>query len=220
MAVMKRSGYRGDGGILKKIKVLGGILLVFCSVLIIPAFASEAASPRENPSVQNFRYNYDFISFVYNLINDGLDLLPDDLEKMILKDQGIDALMEGALTFDPQETSLKYSLAPINFGAQASYVVLNIYDGIPKNAVIPRAIYYDGFEGGENFSGQIIEGKKALARSIHLHRDKYNLALNLLTDIWLTNFKKSGQEVTDLPKEGVYLRDANEELYLYEEAQK
>lgn len=217
---MNRAGYRGDGGILKKIKVIGGIFLVFCSVFIIPVFASEAPSLRENPSVQNFRYNYDFISFVYNLINDALDLLPDDLEKMILKDQGVEALMEGALTFDPQESSLKYSLAPINFGAQASYVVLNIYDGVPVNVVIPRAIYYDGFDGGEIFSSRIIEGKKALARSSHLHRDKYNLALNLLTDIWLANFKKSGQEVTDLPKEGVYLRDANEELYLYEEAKK
>jgi hypothetical protein len=205
---------------LKKIKVIGGIFLVFCSVFIIPAFASETPSPGENPSGQNFRYNYDFISFVYNLINDALDLLPDDLEKIILKDQKVDVLLEGALAFDPQQSSLKHSLEPINFGAQASYIVLHIYGGIPVNAAIPQAIYYNGFDSSENFSGRIVEGKKDLARSSHLDRDKYNLALNLLTDIWLVNLKKSGQKITDLPKEGVYLRDANEELYLYEETQK
>jgi hypothetical protein len=194
--------------------------LVFCSVSMIPAFASEAPSPGENHSLQNFRYNYDFISFVYHLINDALDLFPDDLEKIILKDQKVDVLLEGALTFDPQEPSLKYLLEPMNFGAQASYVVLHIYGGAPVNAVIPQAIYYNGFDGSENFSGRIAEGKKGLAKSSHLDRDKYNLALNLLTDIWLVSLKKSGQKITGLPKQGVYLRDGNEELYLYEETQK
>ena len=92
--------------------------------------------------------------------------------------------------------------------------------GVPVNGVIPEAIYYNGFNRDDNFSGRIIEGGKQVEKSSRPDRDRYNLALNILTDLWLVDFEKSGQKITDPPREGVYLRDAHEDLYLVEEAQK
>jgi hypothetical protein len=43
------------------------------------------------------------------------------------------------------------------------------------------------------------------------------LALNLILNLWLTNFTKAGEKIS-APKEGVYLRDSDERLYCYEEA--
>ena len=183
------------------------------------ASSVAASSPGPDPGPEDFRTNYDFISFVYNLINDALDLLPVDLEKRVLQGGKADPLLAGALAFDPQQKSLKFSLEPSNLGAQASYVVFQIYGGAPVNAVIPQAVYYNGFDRGEDFSGRIIEGRRRIEKSSRPDRDRYNLALNILTDLWLLDFEKSGQKITDPPREGVYLRDAHEELYLVEEAQ-
>ncbi len=204
----------------QRIRVLSfGLLLLGCC-WVGPASSVAASLPGWDQGSEDFRTNYDFISFVYNLINDAIDLLPTDLEKRVLQGRKVDSLLTGALAFDPQQKSLRFSLEPSNLGAQASYVVFQIYSGAPVNAVIPQAVYYNGFDRGENFSGRIIEGRRQIERSSRPERDRYNLALNILTDLWLVDFEKSGQKITDPPREGVYLRDAHEDLYLVEEAPK
>jgi len=183
-----------------------------------PASSAAASSPGPDQGIEDFRTNYDFISFVYNLINDALDLLPADLEKVVLRGRKVDSLLAGALAFDPRQKSLRFSPEPSNCGAQASYVVFQVYGGVPVNALIPQAVYYSGFDRGENFSGRIIDGGRQIEKSSRPDRDRYNLALNVLTDLWLVDFEKSGQKITDPPREGVYLRDAHDDLYLAEEA--
>ena len=203
----------------QRIRILSFVLLLLGCGWAGPASSVAASSPGPDQGPEDFRTNYDFISFVYNLINDAIDLLPADLEKLVLQGRKVDSLLAGALAFDPQQKSLRFSLEPSNLGAQASYVVFQIYGGAPVNAVIPQAVYYNGFDRGENFSGRIIEGRRQIEKSSRPDRDRYNLALNVLTDLWLVDFEKSGQKITDLPREGVYLRDAHEDLYLVEEAQ-
>jgi hypothetical protein len=204
----------------QRIRILTfGLLLLGCG-WAGPASSGAASSSGPDQGREDFRTNYDFISFFYNLINDAIDLLPDDLEKLVLQGRKGDSLLAGALAFDPQHKSLRVSLEASNLGAQASYVVLQIYGGAPVNAVIPQAVYYNGFDRGENFSERIIEGRRQIERSSHPDRDRYNLALNVLTDLWLVDLEQSGQKITDPPIEGVYLRDAHEDLYLVEEAQK
>ena len=203
----------------QKIRILCFFLLILGCGWAGPVSFVAASSPGLEQGLEDFRTNYDFISFVYNLINDAMDLLPADLEKLVLQDRKVDRLLAGALSFDPLDKSLKFSREPSNLGAQASYIVFQIYGGVPVNAVIPQAVYYNGFDRSINFSDRIIEGKKQIEKSSRLDRDRYNLALNVLTDLWLMDLEKSGRKITDLPKEGVYLRDANEDLYLVEGAQ-
>ena len=179
-----------------------------------------ASLPGADQGPEDFRTNYDFISFVYNLINDALDLLPPDLEKLVLQGRKVDSLLAGALAFGPQQKSLKFSPEPSNLGGQASYVVFQVYGGVPVNALIPQAVYYNGFDRNENFSGRITEGSRQIEKSSRPDRDRYNLALSILTDLWLLDLEKSGQKITEPPREGVYLRDAHIDLYTVEEAPK
>jgi len=204
----------------QRIRILIFALLLSGSGWAGPPSSVAASSPGPDQGLEDFRTNYDFISFVYNLINDALDLLPADLGKLVLQGRKVDFLLAGALAFDPQQKSLRFSLEPSNLGTQASYVVFQVYGGVPANAVIPQVVYYNGFGGEENFSGRIIEGRGQIEKSPHPERDRYNLALNVLTDLWLVDIEKSGQKIKDPPREGVYLRDAHEDLYLVEEAQK
>ena len=196
------------------------VLLIFGCGWVWPASPGAAASAGSNPGAMDFRGNYDFISFVYNLMSDALDLLPDDLENLVLKGQKVDSLLAGALAFDPWEKGLKFSIEPSNLGAHAAYIVLQIYGEVPINVVIPQAVYYSGFEKSEDVSGRISDAKRLMEKSTHTDRDRYNLTLSILTDLWLLDIEKSGQKIKDPPKEGVYLRDRDDELYLVEGAEK
>jgi len=166
--------------------------------------------------MKSTRYNDEFVSLVYSLVNDALDILPDDLEKLILKEEDLNLIMEGAVTYEGGG-EINFSLTPNHFGVQASYVVLNIFGSPPSNVTIPQSIYYEGYDSDDNFPKRIRRGVEHIQNSENKSRDMYNLALNLLVDMWITNFKKGGYKIGNLPKEGVYLRNSNEKLYCYEE---
>jgi hypothetical protein len=99
-----------------------------------------------------------------------------------------------------------------------SYIVRRIYktDEI-KDLAIPEVIYYEGFKNIENIENIVREESSKLTNSERLYRDQYNISLNLLVNLWLTNLKKSMNRIRKIPKEGIYLRDSTGELYFHEE---
>ncbi len=157
-----------------------------------------------------------FTFLISRLIIDALYLLPVSIKRLIKKNKK--AIIEDAVTYYREKKFPKHYPESQDLGGQASYTLMKVYGKKPTKITIPRAIYYDGFEEGWDFNNKLVKGKKQLNTSRNLSRDTYNLALNLLVNLWLSNLRKSRKKISPLPKEGVYLRDANKRLYLYEEA--
>lgn len=86
-----------------------------------------------------------------------------------------------------------------------------------KDLSIPEVIYYEGFKNIQNIENIVREESSKLTNSEKLYRDQYNISLNLLVNLWLTNLKKSMDRIRKIPKEGIYLRDSTGELYFHEE---
>jgi len=82
-----------------------------------------------------------------------------------------------------------------------------------KDLSIPEVIYYEGFKNIQNIENIVREESSKLTNSEKLYRDQYNISLNLLVNLWLTNLKKSMNRIRKIPKEGIYLRDSTGELY-------
>jgi hypothetical protein len=155
-------------------------------------------------------------ALIYSLINDALDLIPGNYRNAMVGDEDIDEIMEGAINYD-FSIPLNYSISPENFGAQAAYIAIMVYGKEPTEEIkIPEAIYYKGFIPLKDIEEQISEGKEQLRKSEVLYRDQYNLALNLVVNIWIETLRSSGRAIKNRPKEGVYIRNSDNNLYPYD----
>jgi hypothetical protein len=155
-------------------------------------------------------------SLILALIDDAVDLLPDEYRDSIIKDGNIDAIVEGSINYDPSQ-SLNKSLDSSNLGGEAAYIARKIYSEDPKEEIlIPQSIYYEGFSPVKDLEQSIEKGKNNLKKAEVLYRDQYNLALNLLVNLWIENIKYSKKILKKMPKEGVYLRDEENDLYPYD----
>jgi hypothetical protein len=168
------------------------------------------------PLPENYivQMNDDFSEIVYALINDALDLLPDKLKVMIGGDDSIDEIMVGIENPGPK-TKPSFSTNKRNLGAQVAYVTILVFGVNARNAAIPQSIYYDAIGPRGDVNKRIDDGLKQLAKSDSVSRDRYNLALNLVVDLWFKDFNEQGLMMS-APTKGVYLRDSNNNLYLYE----
>jgi len=136
------------------------------------------------------------LRLVKTLVRDAFALLPEGLRKQIRRQ--MNSLVEDAKSLSP------------------AYIVSKIYDAGIEDTAIPQVIYYEGFKSIDNIESRIVEGKSHFIDPEKRYRDQYNLAVNLLVNLWLTNLKKSGAQIQKIPKEGIYLRDSRGELYIYQ----
>ncbi len=136
-------------------------------------------------------------SLAQTLLRDALTLLPEDLRSQF-------QARIGSLSGNDERPSLAFILGKI-YGADI--------EGVP----VPVVVYYEGFRSIESVETRIKEGKREITNPEQLYRDQYNLALNLLVNLWLTDLRKDNSQVQTIPKEGVYLRDSSGELYFYQE---
>ena len=181
--------------------------------------SSESLAPKQEEETSMQTIGDESVSLVYSLVNDAVDLLPANLRQKILEADNLDPIMEGASSFEPSIRLKSYSVDPNNFGVQAAYILRGIYGERDfKKKIIPQTLYFNGFSkiDIDNIEDRIKKDKSQLVKTETLYRDQYNLALNLLVNIWLNDFKKSGETISKIPKEGVYLRDSNGNLYFYE----
>lgn len=195
-----------------KIFTMLGIVLVSMTLMR----CATSTIPEERESSMKV-HSDEFVSLIYSLINDAVDQLPEDLQNKIAKDGNLDPIMEGVNSFDPFAKPINHSVNPNNFGAQACYILKEIYgESNLKDVVIPQAIYFEGFSDMDDIEKEIKNKMSNLLKSQPFYRGQYNLALNLIVNVWLNDFKKSGEIISKIPKEGVYLRDSNGNLYFYE----
>lgn len=162
--------------------------------------------------------NKDFVSLVFDIVNDVLDLMPEEWAQQISPAEKLDKIINSVSNFDSSKLPFNDSIEPDNMGIQAAYVVEKVFGKIPpKNIKIPQTVYYEGFKGSDNLEDRIRETMSKISSSKNIFRDKYNLALSIMTDLLINDFIYSGEKIGKLPKEGVYLRDSKGNLYLYEE---
>jgi hypothetical protein len=189
--------------------------LVFCLLLIIVSFMfcpciSEGGDSSAMPM--------DFDNLTICLVNDALDLIPHKWANKITSDGSLQKTMNSLQTSELSKIEFNESIEPRNLGIQAARVINKIWGGNPPdNFKVPQVVYYDGFKGIENIDEKIRARLKEISGSKNELRDKYSLALNLITDIWINNFIFAGENIVGIRKKGVYIRDSNENLYLYEE---
>jgi hypothetical protein len=157
------------------------------------------------------------LALVYSVVTDCIDLLPDDVSVM-LTDPNLDPILEGARDFNSPSQTPTYSMNQANLGWQAAFVVRQLYNGKPPiNLKAPASVYYDAVSE-PNVTKRIRVTKTELSSIDRTDKNFYRAAVNLTLDLWLEDLRKSGQTVVT-PTEGVYIRDEENHLYLYERAE-
>jgi hypothetical protein len=160
----------------------------------------------------DMRLNENELALVYAVAKDCIDLLPD------LTDPNLGPIIEGARDFNSPTKPITYSINRTNLGRQAALVVRQVYSGKPpQDLQIPALVYYDA-ANDPNVVQRLKETKNKLADKNKADKSYYNAAINILLDLWLEDLRQSGQAVS-VPAEGVYLRDKENHLYLYERAE-
>ncbi len=127
------------------------------------------------------------------LMKDALSLLPDGLRERIQKEPEI---------------------------VQPESIIEKIYNETEKIA-IPELVYYNGFEDIKDVNDAIEQGKRRFGHYENRFKDRYNLAINVLINVWLTHLKNSNIQHSNvkisLPKEGLYSRDLKGTLHYQEQ---
>jgi hypothetical protein len=172
--------------------------------------SSEPNSAYQKTGV-DMRLNESELALVYAVARDCNDLLPN------LTEPNLELIMEGARDFNSPAKAITYSINGTNLGWQAALVVREVYSGKhPKDLQIPSVVYYEGVNE-PNVTQRLKETKDKLADTNEVDKDYYNAAINILLDLWLEDLRQSGQTAM-MPTEGVYIRDNENHLYLYERA--
>jgi len=161
----------------------------------------------------------DYSMLVNALLKDALGLLPDNLKSKIAPDNNLNLIIDSAIKNTPSMAVDDYSINPDVLGSQVACIIQDIYGGTNlSNVAIPQVVYLKDFHDGDAIQNMLAKEKAELGESSNLPRDQYSACLYLLLNQWLIIIQKSGIEITNLPIEGIYLRDSNMELYLYEGA--
>ena len=184
--------------------------------------SSRTMSTQENTPITESKMDTsqsddNFAELLSTLLDDTLGIIPIQLAQKIAPDDNLDSLMEGAFSHEPAGMNF---LTSTDLGAQAAYVVDMVYgEDLKEGYTIPQSIYLETINlQKETVSGAINKRKNKLSGSSNPNRDKYNLCLNVLINLWIENFSRQNRSaVYKKPKEGVYLRDNDLKLYPYME---
>lgn len=174
---------------------------LFCLALVALLAGCQAPPPRSSstPTMANSSIAIELAS---SLIDDALDLMPPTLRSRIAPDNDLSQLMQG-VSIGPL-LSAHTDTSPSNLGRQVAAVVSSVY-GPSTPPVIPRIIFYTGLEQPG------ISGSKLSIPSTFSENERYSIALTQVVNLWLLTLGSR-----DAPKIGIYLRDGDSNLYLYE----
>jgi len=139
------------------------------------------------------------------VMGDAIDILPDELVNKLTPGDNIDFLLSSSSV----KTS-KYDLDLSVFLNQAKGVTQNFFPNITDDLILPDTVYYSILPGGQtNINDSFLD--------INDIDDRYSILLSTLLSLWIENFKEKGFDTFKMPKEGIYLRDRNFNLYYYGE---
>ncbi|MBI5101566.1 MAG: hypothetical protein HZB33_07020 [Nitrospirae bacterium] len=213
-----------EGGIrILPVKLIALILVVF---LLIPQnilYAEDDPVSGSGGQIMGIESPLGSLeSIVESVIDDALDFLPKATADQIAPGGDLDALMDAALNVEASESGFLGSADPASLGAQAAHIVNKVYgEGRGKDWSIPQTIFFERiFIGPDTVDMTIARLKRGLESSKNIERDKYNICLNAVVNLWIENLSRNDQVMHRKPKEGVYLRDAENTLYAYEEGEK
>jgi hypothetical protein len=161
-------------------------------------------------------------SLAEGLIDDALNLLAKSLSEKLAPDGIMDELMAGALEMDPSNKKFLGSADTTSLGGQAAYVVRKVYGAdFGGEWAIPQTIFFERFlVTPAKVDTVISQLERDIRKSKNPDRDKYNLCLNVTVNLWVDNINRKNKASHRKPKGGVYVRDAEDTLYLYEEGGK
>lgn len=192
--------------------------ITFISIILLLLLTGCQTIPYESLSLDYpYKPTNEFQSLSYALINDVLDLIPDEISDTIQDEHNINEIMVGIGNPGPKALP-SFSIERRNLGSQVAYIVLLVYGNEIKNITIPQSIYYTQEDSDKNINMRIKNGLYLIKKNpvSNSQRDLYNLALNIIIDLWIMDFSKKGFHA-ERPNDGVYLRDSQNNLYPYKD---
>jgi len=154
-----------------------------------------------------------FVDLAYALINDAVCIVSPHVKVRMGGNDSIREMMKGIECLGPRSIPSS-SVSERNLGLQAACVVLAVYGKQPSDVEIPENILYEGAGVAGDFQARLKRGLHKLHKSDDRQRDQYNIAFNLVVDLWLKAFAEHKLLVT-FPSRGSCRRDTEKNLRLF-----
>lgn len=198
------------------------VLLMFAVIALSSSGCARSQMPQQTMNGEQYNVSSNqleqstetdkmtpFQELVATLVSDSLNILPSGISGEIS-----DAIKDGMEIPDQDDEIDKnvfVSNTPEDIAFVAGLIVQQVYGSSASKAVtIPQTVLYS-FEG-KDIDSEISAAVSKLSSSQNHDRDAYNASLNLLVNSLLRIHAGKLK-----PTEGIYLRDANEDLYLHTE---
>jgi hypothetical protein len=154
-----------------------------------------------------------FIDLAYALINDAVCIVSPHVKVRVNGNDSVREMMKGIECLGHKSIP-SASVSERNLGLQAACVVLAVYGRQPSEVEIPESILYEGAGVSGDFHATMKRGLHKLRKSDDRRKDQYNLAFNLVVDLWLKAFAENKLLVT-FPSRGSCRRDTEKNLRLF-----
>ena len=151
-----------------------------------------------------------FVDLAYALINDAVCIVSPHVKVRMGGNDSIREMMKGIECLGPRSIPSS-SVSERNLGLQAACVVLAVYGRQPSEVEIPESILYEGAGVSGDFHARMKRGLHKLRKSDDKRKDRYNLAFNLVVDLWLKAFAEHKLLAT-FPARRSYRRDTEKSL--------
>lgn len=149
-----------------------------------------------------------FHKLVVSLLLDSLDLLPKSVS-----DKYVDVILKG-IEIPVQDDEIKedvlLSQRKEDIAKVAGLIVQRVYGTMMHEPLIPQTIIFS-YEDKVTYADLTVAASK-LDSSQNRNMDAYNACLNLLV-----NSLSGNSKMMQKPKNGLYLRDINNNIYFYRE---
>ena len=154
-----------------------------------------------------------FVDLAYALINDAVCIVSPHVKVRVSGNDSVREMMKGIEGIGSKSIPSS-SVSERNLGLQAACVVLAVYGKQPSDVEIPENILYEGAGVAGDFQARLKRGLHKLHKSDDRQRDQYNIAFNLVVDLWLKAFAEHKLLVT-FPSRGSCRRDTEKNLRLF-----
>lgn len=184
-------------------------LSIYRKPLAAKDVSGRVTAGSETPTEKTARSFTPFEEIVVSLVFDSLDLLPTDSSSKIY-----DVILTGIEIPDQSEIlnkSILTSHKKEDIALIAGHIVQLVYgESIGKEIVIPQAILF--FHKDKVIYSDITALKSRLITSENRYLDAYDICLSLLVNLLSDNYG-----IQQKNREGLYLRDLNNNLYFHKE---
>ena len=188
----------------------------------IPNITNKKSEPLKNSSNTSYRGDQmlkDKVSYtpmnslIASLVVDALDILPEEWSEELTPGGSIDALVKPSNSPSTQAITAHYKLDLNIFSKQAITTAQWLFPDISESFKIPDTVYYEKL-----LNENVDESHTFLGKSQYDQR--YSLALSKILSLWIHNFHLKDYHLSQMPSEGIYLRDDTNTLYFYAEGGK